>query len=290
MTPACAPSPFLKWAGGKGKAAAAILAAAPAAMRCYHEPFLGGGAVFFALRAARYAGPARLADANGELVECYTVVRDQPEDLVTELRALAGRYLAVDEAARRALYYEVRAQTPVSSVARAARLIFLNRTCYNGLYRVNAAGRFNVPHGRYANPRILDEAGLRAASAALQRTELACEDFGQACARARAGDFVYLDPPYQPLSRTASFTSYTSGSFGPPEQERLRDAFESLARRGVAALLSNSDHPEVRRLYAGRGYTVATTPMSRAINSVGSGRSAVDELLISNLPRHAGGA
>jgi DNA adenine methylase len=275
--------PFLKWAGGKGKLAPAVVARAPAVFGRYHEPFVGGGAVFFALRGARPGVPARLADANADLMNCFTALRDDCDRVIVALTPLATAYAARDAAARANLYYEIRAMEPADRAERAARAIFLNRTCYNGLYRVNSRGHFNVPHGRYTNPRILDADGLRAASAALAGIELACEDFEAACAQAAPGDFVYLDPPYQPLSATANFTSYTKDSFGPAEQARLRDAFDDLTRRGVGALLSNSDHPSVHALYGGRGYTFEVVSMSRAINSNGAGRAPVPELLISNL-------
>lgn len=278
-------APFLKWAGGKAKLAPIIAARAPRGFGRYHEPFLGGGAVFFALQAADSLRQVTLNDANAELMECFTVVRENVDGLIERLSPLASAYAALGQDARRQFYYDCRARLPGSPAERAARLIFLNRTCYNGLYRVNSRGQFNVPHGRYRNPRILDEAGLRAASAALQQAELTCCDFETACAAAGPGDFVYLDPPYQPLSLTARFTSYTAGDFGPADQQRLRDAFESMTRRGVAAMLSNSDHVAVRRLYDRLEYNFEVVAMSRAINSVGSKRMPVPELLIDNFGR-----
>lgn len=282
MAPVTA-TPFLKWAGGKARLAPIVAGQVPVHFNTYHEPFLGGGAVFFALRSADVSGPATLADASRELTDCFVAVRDNLDELLAELSHLADAYLFATD--RTKTYYHVRAMVPLSPVDRAARTIFLNRTCYNGLYRVNRQGQFNVPHGRYANPRILDEPNLRACSAALQNTELRCEDFEVACERAKPGDFVYLDPPYQPLSKTSSFTGYTAGSFGPEEQRRLRDTFERLTTRGVAAVLSNSDHDCVQELYGERGYTIDKVAMSRSINSVGTKRSKIDELLISNAER-----
>ncbi|NJD63929.1 MAG: Dam family site-specific DNA-(adenine-N6)-methyltransferase [Chloroflexi bacterium] len=277
--------PFLKWAGGKGKLASTILAAAPPAMARYIEPFAGAGAVFFAVEEARPGTPALLADANAGLIETYTVLRDELAALDGALAALAAEYAASDGEERSAMYYRVRASAPQSPAERAARFIFLNRTCYNGLFRVNASGGFNVPHGRYKNPRIHDAGLLAACSAALQRAELRVADFAGICEEARPGDFVYLDPPYQPLSATASFTSYTQADFGPADQLRLRDTFEDLSRRGVAAVLSNSDHPVIQGLYSGLGYRLETVPMSRAINSKGAGRAPIPELLIDNFGR-----
>lgn len=277
--------PFLKWAGGKARLAPRVVERAPAGFRRYHEPFVGGGAVFFAMAGAGLATGAVINDANRDLVECYAVVRDDVEALVRLLHELDGTYKGLDASGRKSFYYEQRAHSPTTPTERAARLIFLNHTCYNGLYRVNSSGGFNVPCGRYANPRICDADGLRDASAALSGVEITCDDFEIACDRAVGGDFVYLDPPYQPLSVTSSFTSYTSGDFGPGDQERLRDAFEQLTRRGVAAMLSNSDHAAIRDLYEGFGYRFEVVAMSRAINSVGAKRSPVPELLISNFER-----
>lgn len=277
--------PFLKWAGGKGKLAPTILAAAPPAIARYIEPFAGAGAVFFAFEEARPGTRALLSDANAELIETYTVLRDQAAALDAALAGLASEYGAADAEGRRAMYYRVRASAPPSPADRAARFVFLNRTCYNGLFRVNASGGFNVPHGRYKNPRIHDGELLAASSAALQRAELRSGDFAPVCAEARPGDFVYLDPPYQPLSATANFTGYTRADFGPADQLRLRDTFEDLTRRGVAAMLSNSDHQAIRGLYSGLGYRLVTVPMSRAINSRGSARAPVPELLIDNFGR-----
>jgi len=277
--------PFLKWAGGKKRLAPLVVARAPREARGYHEPFLGGGAVFFAMEGAGLPGRAVLSDTNEELIECFMAVRDGVEELIEELRGYADGYLSLTAEERAEYYYGRRAESPAGSVERAARLIFLNRTCYNGLYRVNGSGGFNVPHGRYVRPRILDEARLRRASVSLQGVELHARDFEDACVAARTGAFVYLDPPYQPLTLTSRFTSYTSGDFGPADQERLRDVFEDMTRRGVAAMLSNSEHEVIRELYEGRGYDIEQVEMSRAINSVGSGRAPIAELLISNFNR-----
>ncbi|MEX2080904.1 MAG: Dam family site-specific DNA-(adenine-N6)-methyltransferase [Dehalococcoidia bacterium] len=275
--------PFLKWAGGKGRLAPLIAERAPVAFGRYFEPFLGGGAVFFALaRGGAVRSGATLSDLNAELMQTYAAVRDRRLLLGRELERLAEGYDRQGQAGRAAFYYTHRKATPAGRVERAARLIFLNRTCYNGLYRVNRAGDFNVPHGRYVRPRLHDAENLAACSAALRGVELRTEDFERTCARARPGDFIYLDPPYQPLSATSRFTSYTSASFGPVEHERLAAAFEQLSARGVAALLSNSDHPAIRALYGGRGYTLEQVSMPRAINSNGAGRTPIPELLIAN--------
>ncbi|MEP7214752.1 MAG: DNA adenine methylase [Anaerolineaceae bacterium] len=273
--------PFLKWAGGKAKLTPTVLDRAPETFSRFHEPFLGAGAVFFAIRSRR-AVAATLTDVNAALIETFQVVRDDPDGLSRALTPIADRYLPAAHEERTSFYYEVRTSTPATAAGRAARLIFLNRTCFNGLYRENRSGQFNVPHGRYLRPAIHDASLLAACSRALQAADVVCGDFEAACALAAPGDFVYLDPPYHPLSATASFTSYTSTAFGFAEQIRLRDAFDSLSRRGVAAILSNSDHSAIRELYDGRGYLLETVEMSRAINSVGTKRAPIQELLISN--------
>lgn len=277
--------PFLKWAGGKAKLAPAILERAPAAFARYVEPFAGAGAVFFAAQEARPGLRAVLNDANPELIETFTVLRDSRDGLVGALRTLSDQYHASAPEARRELYYTMRAGEPDDPVGRAARFVFLNKTCYNGLFRVNMRGGFNVPHGRYRNPRILDEGLLAECSRALERAEIRCEDFATTCAAAGPGDFVYLDPPYHPLSATANFTGYTRADFGRTDQLRLRDAFEDLTRRGVAAMLSNSAHEYVLGLYSGLGYRIEEVRMSRAINSKGTARQSIPELLIDNFER-----
>ena len=277
--------PFLKWAGGKGKLAPLIVERVGRELNGiarYHEPFLGGGAVFFALQEAGLIRDASLADSNADLVATYRAVRDDAEGVIAALDTLSRRYLARESSQRGLYYYEVRNQHRLRRPDRkAARILFLNKTCYNGLYRVNSKGHFNVPHGRYVNPTILDAERLHEASESLAGADLRAEDFVEACARAHPGDFVYLDPPYQPLSATSQFTKYTSGDFGFADQERLRDAFDDLTARGVPALLSNSSHPDVHDLY--RHYDRELVPMGRAINSNGRGRAAIDELLVSNL-------
>jgi DNA adenine methylase len=277
--------PFLKWAGGKAKLAAHILERAPASFARYVEPFAGAGAVFFAAEETHPGLRAVLNDANADLIETFTVLRDSPEALVSALRPLADAYRESPAEGRRELYYALRAGEPATPVARAARFVFLNKTCYNGLFRVNLRGGFNVPHGRYRDPRILDEDLLAACSRALARTELRSEDFAATCAAAAPGDFVYLDPPYHPLSQTANFTGYTRADFGRTDQLRLRHAFEDLTRRGVAAMLSNSAHDYILGLYGGLGYGIEEVAMSRAINSKGSARQPVPELLIDNFAR-----
>jgi DNA adenine methylase len=248
-----------------------ILRAAPKAIGTYYEPFVGGGAVFFALALGQRFERAVLGDANDELIACYRALQTDVDAVILALKR--HRY---DED----YYYRLRERDPaaMSPAARAARLIYLNRCGYNGLYRVNSKGRFNVPFGRYANPRICDEEGLRAAADALQRARLVAGDFEAAMGAATPDDFVYLDPPYVPLSATSSFTAYARERFGDDEQKRLADALRALRARKVPALLSNSDCVTTRRLY--RGLPFDEVPVRRAINSVAAGRGSVGELLV----------
>lgn len=275
-------TPFLKWAGGKARLVPTVAAGLEGLrVERYIEPFLGGGAMFFGLRALGLRTPAILADANPELIATFAAVRDDVDGVIRALEPLAEAYLAADRTGRRELYYRVRACEPAAAAARAARVIFLNHTCYNGLYRVNRRGRFNVPHGRYARPRILDEANLRACAAELAGAELRCADFAEVCAEAGPGDFVYLDPPYHPLSATANFTAYTDRAFGWSDQERLAAAVRGLAARGAWFALSNSAHPAIAALY--EGLRPRVVQMSRAISSKANGRAPVAEYLFGNV-------
>jgi DNA adenine methylase len=271
--------PFLKWAGGKRQLLPHILAALPERHGCYYEPFLGGGAVFFALQPAR----AVVNDSNPELINCYAVVRDAVEDLIAALaehkaRSSSEHYYAV-RAWDRAPEYRQR-----PAVERAARVIYLNKLCYNGLFRVNRRGEFNVPFGRHANPAIFDVRVLRAVSTYLRSNaiELRCEDFAIATCDATCGDAIYFDPPYDPISPTALFTSYAAGGFGKAEQERLRAHVDELAARGCRIVLNNAYTPYIAALYAGYPHTVVGA--ARAINSDAARRGDVDEILVTNAP------
>lgn len=267
------PRPFLKWAGGKGQLLEQLKPLLPhTPWRRYFEPFVGSAALFFALRPAE----ATLSDVNRELIDCYVAVQKHVERLVFALER--HEY---DEQ----LYYEVRKQDPadLDLPTRAARTIYLNKTGYNGLYRVNRAGRFNVPFGRYTNPgfRSPDSVdNLRACSRALRTAKLAVRDFGQVVRHARRGDFVYFDPPYVPLSETSAFTSYAAAGFGPAEQARLAEVVGELSDAGVLVMLSNSDTPMVRTLYA--KYRIDVVTASRSINSRATGRGKVHEVVVRN--------
>jgi DNA adenine methylase len=265
------PAPFLKWAGGKRQLLPRILDLVPARIDTYYEPFVGGGAVFFSLAARGRFRRAVIGDANAELVTCYTAVRDDVDGVIARLRKYRNDH---DE------YYRVRGKDParLSPSARAARVIFLNRCGYNGLYRVNSKGIFNVPFGRYRRPVICDEGKLRAAAQALRKVKIAWGDFATMLAKPGPNDFVYLDPPYVPISVTSSFTAYAARDFGSAAQERLAETLRALSARGVPALLSNSDCVATRQLY--QGLDIERIRARRAINSVARGRGLVDEILV----------
>jgi DNA adenine methylase len=263
------PQPLLKWAGGKRQLAVTILSRLPERIDTYYEPFVGGGAVFFALAAEGRFRRAVLSDRNPDLVCVYRAVQ---EDVEAVIEALGTMRHTESE------YYRIREQKPRSAARRAARIIYLNKTGYNGLYRVNRAGQFNVPFGRYENPRICDADNLRLVARALENVEISVDDFAASARRARPGDAVYFDPPYLPVSKTASFASYHSEPFGLREHERLAHLFGEIEERGVCAVLSNSDTPETRRLYESFAHEFVRA--RRAINSNAGGRGAVSELLV----------
>jgi len=263
--------PFIKWAGGKSKILPQMAKLFPPKdqINRYFEPFLGGGAVFFHLQHPK----SFLSDTNEELVELYETVKNNVEKLIKALKPHKNEH---------DYFYEIRAQNPanLSPIERAARFVYLNKTCFNGLYRVNSKGGFNVPFGRYKNPPICDIEGLRAASAALQHAKITQGDFQSVLVKAKTTDFIYFDPPYQPLNKTSSFTSYTSGGFGEKEQRQLAELYRELSNRGCFVMLSNSDTPLIRELY--KDFTINEIQASRAINSNGTGRGKITELLVIN--------
>ena len=267
--------PFVKWAGGKSQLLPQFLSLYPerGSVGRYLEPFLGSGAVFFHVQGLLKPSRALLWDTNAELIDTFLAVRDEVDVLIEFLRQHQEQHCE-------ARYYEVRTHSPETRAARAARLIYLNKTGFNGLYRVNSRGIFNVPFGHRVNPTILSEARLRAASVALQKTELHARDFRDLSTVARKGDFIYFAPPYQPVSKTASFTSYTSGSFGEQDQRDLADLYAKLDRRGCLLMLSNSDTPLIRELFA--RFHIHCVSARRMINSNGKKRGPVSEVVVLN--------
>jgi len=273
------PKPFVKWVGGKRQLLRQFreLGLYPPEdfnpiTNTYYEPFVGGGAVFFDLLPKN----AELSDLNNELVTTYNVIKNNVDELIKTLQ----KHIYDKE-----YYLEVRAKKieDLSDIEVASRFIFLNRTGFNGLYRVNKSGQFNVPFGRYNNPVICDEDNLRRVSDALQDVTITHQDYKNVLKTAKSGDFIYLDPPYYPINATSSFTSYTAEGFLEKEQTELRDTFVKLHKKGCFVMLSNSDTPFINELYSGLdGITINKITAGRAINSKGSGRGKITEVLVTN--------
>ncbi len=273
------PKPFVKWVGGKRQLLAQFrkLSLYPPELfditkGRYFEPFVGGGAVFFDLLPEK----GFLSDLNKELVITYNVIKNNVEELILSLKKHKNN---------KDYFLKVRSQVPgdLYDIDVASRFIFLNRTCFNGMYRVNKNGQFNVPFGKYTKPLICDEDNLRKVSKALQGIDIRHQDYKEVLKKAKKGDFIYFDPPYYPVSKTASFTSYTAESFLDKEQIELRDTFVQLHKRGCFVMLSNSDAPFINKIYSDLdGITIHKVDAGRAINSKGSGRGKVKEVLITN--------
>jgi DNA adenine methylase len=272
--------PFVKSVGGKTQllhALLPILTSEPFGR--YHEPFMGGGAVFFALHAHGFLGEAFLSDTHLDLVDAYCAVATEPDRLISVLQRHKERN-------SEEYFYKVRRWKDHPDVrndtllGRAARLIYLNKTCFNGLSRYNRSGEFNTPWGKYKSPNICDEENLRACSLALAHTSIDCKDFAGSPSRVMPGDLVYLDPPYVPVSKTSNFTSYGKDGFGPKDQERLAAEFSRLAELGARVVLSNADCEEARALYG--AWNIRSVSARRNVNSKGSKRGKVGEVIVTN--------
>ena len=264
--------PFVKWAGGKRQLLDELTQDLPY-FENYHEPFIGGGALFFRLEAMNRIKRAYLSDSNAELINTYSVIKNEVFELMSEL---ASPLYVNDEAA----YYKIRASRPKTNVERAARFIYMNKTAFNGLYRVNSSGGFNVPFGRYDNPKILDSQNLMLVHRALQKDELYCGDFTIALKNAKRGDFVYFDPPYFPISKTSNFTGYTKDGFGENEQKKLLKTYKELDSKGCFVLLSNSYSDFISELYA--EFEPEIVHANRMINCKGDQSGKIKELIVRN--------
>ena len=265
--------PIVKWVGGKRQLMFELLKNMPENYNRYFEPFIGGGALFFYLQPDN----AYISDMNEELINLYQIVRDNVDELITDLQKhdISKEYFMEIRNIDRTKEYK-----NWSNIQKASRFIYLNRTCFNGMYRVNSKGEFNVPFGHYKNPRILDENNLINCSNLLQRTEIRHADFSEILKKVKKGDFVYFDPPYVPLSETSSFTSYTKDGFDVDMQFKLRDVCDELELLGVKFLLSNSDTKLVNELY--ENYNIKKVFASRQINANADGRGKITEVLVRN--------
>ena len=269
-------APVVKWGGGKRQLLPQILPLIPKRMSAYCEPFLGGGAVLFALQPRR----ALVNDLNQDLITVYRVIKENADALIEHL----SHHENTPE-----YFYRIRdldrdkeAYAAMSDVEKASRLLYLNKTCYNGLFRVNASGAFNSPYGHYRRPNIVNEQTIRGVSRYFNSCDITffSGDFASVLEQVPKGGFVYLDPPYDPVSDTASFTGYNRGGFGREEQVRLKECCDALTARGVKFLLSNSATPFIRELYG--SYRVSIVQARRAVNSVASRRGAIEEVLVRN--------
>jgi DNA adenine methylase len=268
-------SPILKWVGGKRQLTKEILKMLPtdSRNRAYHEPFFGSGAVFFKVKPRK----GSINDINPRLMNFYRVVRDKPAELIEQ----ASKYKYDKQT-----YYELRDhfnKASINEVEEASIFLYLNKTCYNGLYRVNSKGEFNVPFGRYKNPTIVRRERILSVSTALRTIGIHNEDFSYVSKLAEPGDVCYLDPPYEPVSETANFTSYSRQGFDSVEQNRLKETCIKLNKKGVKFILSNSYTEQIRELYADSDFRIEIVKARRAVNSKADGRGKVSEVLITNL-------
>lgn len=274
------PKPFVKWAGGKRQLIPILNQNLPESFGTYYEPFLGGGALLFHILTDKNGQKCSISDLNSDLVLAYTTIRDRIDTLITSLKNHEKNYQKDSES----YYYSIRESNPRSEIEKTSRLIFLNRTCFNGLYRVNSKGKFNVPLGKYSNPNIVNEENIRAVSHILQssRTAIKCRDFEAVLRDAKKGDLIYFDPPYQPVSATSNFTSYTTKDFTYDDLTRLAELCLKLDSRGCNVLLSNSDSQEVADIFAKNPWKITRISANRSINSNSKKRTGHFELLIKN--------
>lgn len=268
--------PVLKWVGGKRRLIEQITSLFPEdySIRAYHEPFFGGGALFFHLEPSR----GSINDVNKRLMNFYRVLKEQPRELIEE----ASQYIY-----DKAEYYNLRTrfnEEQLTDVEDAAILLYLNKTGYNGLYRVNSKGKYNVPFGRYKNPRIVDEERIMTASKLLENISIHSERFYSVKKQAEKGDMVYFDPPYLPVSETSDFTAYSKSGFGYKDHVLLKDTCLDLDERGVYFVQSNSYVKPILELYENNGFRIEIVQMNRAINSKTSKRGEVNEILVTNIP------
>ena len=270
--------PFLKWAGGKRQLMPEIRKNMPEKYNKYYEVFIGGGALLFELQPSQ----AVINDSNKQLINCYKVIRDHPEELIAHLQTHkneAHYFYDIRQIDRNSKDY-----AKLSQVEQASRIIYLNKTCYNGLFRVNSQGQFNVPFGSYKNPDIVNESVIRAVSKYLneKKINILNGDFADALSTAKKGDFIYLDPPYDPVSDTASFTGYDVNGFNRDEQKRLKQVVDLLHQKGCKILLSNSYTDFICELYNESYYRKVEISALRSINSKGHKRGKINEILIKN--------
>ncbi len=274
------PRPFLKWVGGKARLLPEISKYYPTSHGTFYEPFVGGGAMYFSLKPKS----AHINDLNLVLISAYKHIRDRLKPLIGSLQELELRYYSLPSLEEKKLFFLEQRETfnslPNDSFEKTVLLIFLNKTCFNGMYRENSKGGFNVPFGKHEKPKICDEINLKRVSVSLQNTTITHSSYEEAVSTAKKNDFVYFDPPYHPLNPTSSFTSYQAGGFSEQDQVKLRDEFKRLSNIGCKVMLSNSDSPLINELY--KEFNIRKIYAARSINSVGTKRGKILEVLITN--------
>ena len=274
------PKPFVKWAGGKRQLLQTLEKDFPSKFRNFFEPFLGGGAVLFNILSKKPLIPCTVADLNSDLILTYATIRDNPYELISSLEKHHKNYFNNKES----YYYQIRSSRPRTKIEKSSRLLFLNKTCFNGLYRVNKKGQFNVPLGRYSNPNIINKENILSVSKTLRssKIKIICRDFQSVLDEAKKNDFVYFDPPYQPVSSTANFTSYTNKNFSISDLQRLSDTCEKLNSNGCHVMISNSNSKEVIKNFSSKTWKIKKISANRFINSNSSKRQGHSELIITN--------
>ena len=274
------PKPFVKWAGGKRQLISVLNENLPDSFGTYFEPFLGGGALLFNMLTENNKQKCIISDLNSDLVLAYATIRDNVDNLISSLKQ-HEKYYQKDS---KSYYYSVRESAPKKEIEKTSRLLFLNRTCFNGLYRVNSKGKFNVPLGKYTNPNIVNEENLRSVSHILKssKVKIQCRDFEAVLRDVKKGDLVYFDPPYQPVTETANFTSYTNKNFTYDDLNRLFELCTKLDKKGCNVLLSNSNSKEVVDIFSKKPWKISKIKANRSINSNSTKRTGHFELLIKN--------
>lgn len=272
--------PFLKWVGGKGRVIAQLKQYFPESFNNYFEPFVGGGAVFFYLNAKH----ATINDINKSLMGVYVNIRDNVESLIKILTKYQKQFHSLDKEKQKVMFYEIRdkynSTKDKESLVKSALLMFLNKTCFNGMYRENKCGGFNVPFGKYSNPTICNADNLREVSQRLANVKILSKGYTEAISKAKSGDFVYLDPPYYPINPTSSFTSYSEGNFTEKDQIELKELFDTLTARGCKVMMSNSYTKFIKSLY--KDYKQYKIYVGRSINATGSKRGKIAEIVVTN--------
>ena len=275
--------PFVKWVGGKGKLIPDLENFFPKKFNNYFEPFVGGGALFFYLTQSRSIPSASINDINPKLIITYNEIKNNPKKLILLLKKIELKYKKLSQEKQKIFFYEMREKYNKNNLDKlntTAYLIFLNKTCFNGMYRENSKGEYNIPFGDQKNPTICDEENILAVSKCLKNTEITNLSFEKAVNKCKKGDFVYFDPPYYPINTTSNFTGYSKSTFGQKQQEKLAGVFKKLAKRGCFVMLSNSNTTFIKDLY--KNFHINYLDAARSINSKGSKRGKIKEIVVTN--------